>query len=452
MGHEVSSAARTARTIDRTRRVRRLIYVLLGIAALVSLATFAGLAGCGGAIALTASPPVPSSIVSPIAGSPIQHVIVIMQENRSFDNLFNGFPGADSVTTGMSDGRSVTLQPVSLGDSRDLNHSHTQWWRDWNNGKMDGFAQGGSLLPYSYVPEKDVEAYWTLARQYVLGDRMFQSNTGPSFVAHQYMIAGQSANVAENPTGSVWGCDAAAGTTAALLGPNGTDLPGVYPCFDYQTIADLLDDKGVTWRYYAPASGDSFFILSAYQAIRHIRFGQDWNDNVISPQNRVITDIKHGELAQVTWIVPDWAHSDHPGSGSEGPDWVASIVNAVGKSPYWDSTAIFIAWDDWGGWFDHVDPPKVDAMGPGFRVPLLIVSPYSRHGYVTHHNHEASGFIAFIEHNFDLGTLGTRDAASDAFEDCFDYSQAPSAFTPIPQHVSDDRLVREKDSGPPDDD
>ncbi len=452
MGLEMPSATSIARLAGSMRRGRRFIYVLVAAAALVSLATFAGLAGCSGTLALTASPPVPSSTISPIAGSPIQHVIVIMQENRSFDNLFNGFPGADTVNTGMSDGRSVTLQPVSLGDSRDLNHSHKQWWRDWNDGKMDGFAQGGSLLPYSYVPENDVEAYWTLARQYVLGDRMFQSNTGPSFVAHQYMIAGQSANVAENPTGSVWGCDADPGTTAALLGPNGTDLPGVYPCFDYQTIADLLDDKGVTWRYYAPASGDSFFILSAYQAIRHIRFGQDWNDNVISPQNRVLTDIKHGELAQVTWIVPDWAHSDHPGSGSEGPDWVAAIINAVGKSQFWDSTAIFIAWDDWGGWYDHVDPPKVDAMGPGFRVPLLIVSPYAKRGYVTHHNHEASGFIAFIEHNFDLGTLGARDAGSDAFEDCFDYKQPPSAFTPILQHVSDERLVRENDSGPPDDD
>ncbi|MGB0080842.1 MAG: alkaline phosphatase family protein, partial [Terracidiphilus sp.] len=314
------------------------------------------------------------------------------------------------------------------------------------------FAQEGSLLPYSYVPRSDVEEYWSLAQQYVIGDRMFQSNTGPSFVAHQYMIAGQSANVAENPTGSVWGCDASPDTTAAVLGTDGTEMPGVFPCFDYLTAADLLDEKGVTWRYYAPSSGDSFFILSAFQAIRHIRYGQDWHDNVISPQNRILTDIADGELAQVTWIVPDWAHSDHPGSGTEGPSWVASIINAIGNSPYWNSTAIFISWDDWGGWYDHVAPPKVDAMGPGFRVPLLIVSPYAKHAYITHHMHEASGFIAFIEHNFDLGSLGTRDAGTDAFSDCFDYTQQPSAFAPIPTRVSADRLVREKNSGPPDDD
>ncbi len=415
----------------------------------------AALTGCNASIVLSPSPAVRASTVSPIAGSPIQHIVIIMQENRSFDNLFNGFPGADTAQSGMNGGQSVALTPISLGDSRDLNHSHTRWAQDWDNGRMDGFAQSGmspATLAYSYVPEKDVEEYWTLAKQFVIGDRMFQSNTGPSFVAHQYMIAGQSAKVAENPTGSVWGCDASPDTTAAVLADDGTETAGVFPCFDYQTIADLLDMKGVTWRYYAPSSADNFFILSAFQAVRHIRFGQDWQDNVISPSSRVLTDIQYGELAQVTWIVPDFAHSDHPGSGNEGPSWVASIINALGKSQYWDSTAVFISWDDWGGWYDHVSPTKVDAMGPGFRVPLLIVSPYAKHGYVTHHFHEASGFIAFIEHNFDLGTLGARDAGTDAFGDCFDYSQKPPAFAPIATRVGADRLVREKDSGPPDDD
>ncbi len=415
----------------------------------------AGLAGCGASFLLSPSPPVPVSTVSPVAGSPIQHIVVIMQENRSFDNLFNGYPGADTVQSGMLNGVSIPLTPLSLGDSRDLDHSHKRWWQDWDQGSLDNFAQdtvSPATLPYSYVPEKDVEPYWTMARAYTLGDRMFQSNTGPSFVAHQYMIAGQSGNVAENPTGTVWGCDADPTTTAALIGPNGTELPGVYPCFDYQTIADLLDQKGVTWRYYAPGSGDSFFILSAYQAIRHIRFGKDWKDNVISPSARVLTDIQNGELAQITWIVPDWTHSDHPGSGSEGPDWVASIVNAIGNSQFWNSTAIFISWDDWGGWYDHVDPPKVDEMGPGFRVPLLVVSPYAKHGYVSHHFHEASGFIAFIEYNYALGSLGTRDAGTDAFADCFDYKQTPAPYSAIKTTVTPDQLIREKPSGPPDDD
>jgi phospholipase C len=416
----------------------------------------AWLTGCGASLLFSPSPPLPGTTVSPIPGSPIEHIVVIMQENRSFDNLFNGFPGADTVQSGMDGVVEVPLKPISLADPRDLGHSHPDWWRDWDEGKMDGFVRRNlnpPTLAYSYVPEEEVEPYWTMARQYVLGDRMFQSNTGPSFTAHQYMIAGQSADVTENPNSSIWGCDAPSGTTAEVLGPNGTDIPGVFPCFDYQTTGDLLDEKGVTWRYYAPPSGDGNFTLSAYQAIRHIRYGTDWKDNVISPQTRVLTDIKNGELAQVTWIVPDMAHSDHPGSGSaEGPDWVASIVNAIGNSPFWSSTAIFIAWDDWGGWYDHVDPPKVDEMGPGFRVPVLVVSAYAKHGYISHHVHEASGFIKFIEHNFDLGTLGARDAGTDAFADCFDYKQEPRSFTPISTKVTAERLIREKPNGPPDDD
>jgi phospholipase C len=434
----------------RARRTQKRIALLLG-----GLCALAGVAGCS-SYDVRPSPPVAASKVLPVAGSPIQHIVVIMQENRSFDNLFNGFPGADTVPSGLDKGVSIPLVPVSLADGRDLEHSHRRWWKDWDLGAMDDFAQSDArpdTLPYSYVPEEDVEPYWTLARVYTLGDRMFQSNTGPSFVAHQYMIAGQSGDVAENPTGTVWGCDAAPGSTAALIGPNGTELPGVYPCFDYQTIADLLDAKGVTWRYYAPGADSSFFVLSAFQAIRHIRFGSDWKDNVVSPQNRVLVDIAHGELAQVTWIVPDWRHSDHPGSGSlEGPDWVASIVNAIGKSPFWNSTAIFISWDDWGGWYDHVEPPKMDAMGPGFRVPLLVVSPYARHGYVSHEFHEASGFLRFMEENFGLGTLGTRDGGPDAYADCFDYSQTPEPYTPIQTRVSAEELIHEKLGGPPDDD
>jgi phospholipase C len=127
-------------------------------------------------------------------------------------------------------------------------------------------------------------------------------------------------------------------------------------------------------------------------------------------------------------------------------------VNAVGQSKYWNSTAIFITWDDWGGWYDHVDPPKIDAMGPGFRVPLIVVSPYARHGYVSHHFHEVSGFIKFIEMNFGLGTLGARDAGSEAFADCFDYTQPPAPYKPVATRVTPDTLIHEMPSGLPDDD
>jgi phospholipase C len=418
-------------------------------------------AGCGsgGTIPGSSAAPTTSQNLPP---SLIQHVVIIMQENRSFDNLFNGFPGADTVTSGLNGKIVVPLKPMSLGGGPDVDHSHTSWWTDWDNGKMDGFAHDAgststaastSLVAYSYVPQSDVLPYWELAQRYTIGDRMFQSNTGPSFVAHQYMIAGQSGEASENPNStSAWGCDAPAATRVALVGPNGTDLPGVFPCFDYTTMADLLDAKGISWRYYAPGTTDSFYIISAFDAIRHIRYGQDWTTKVISPETNILTDIPNGNLAQVTWVVPTFNHSDHPGSLPEGPDWVAAVVNAIGNSPFWNSTAIFVAWDDWGGWYDHVPPPQVDNMGLGFRVPLLVISPYAKTGYISHVTHESSGFLTYIEENFGLPSLGSRDVLADDFSDCFNYDQPPQSFLKIHALHTPQYLQAEKPSGPPDDD
>jgi phospholipase C len=218
-------------------------------------------------------------------------------------------------------------------------------------------------------------------------------------------------------------------------------------------MADLLDAKGVTWRYYAPSStSDSFYILSAYQAIRHIFFGPDWQKNVLSPETKVLTDIASGQLAQVTWIVPAFNNSDHPGAPAQGPDWVASIVNAIGNSKYWSSTAIFISWDDWGGWYDHVPPPQIDNMGLGFRVPVIVVSPYAKHGYVSHVTREAGSFLRFTEEDFNLPSLGTRDALVDDFADCFDYTQQPAPFIQIRTVHTREFFLAQRDSGPPDDD
>lgn len=421
--------------------------------------------GCAASNTITTSNQPPSS--------KIQHIVIIMQENRSFDNLFMGFPGADTVTSGMSHGTSINLQPIPLGPGEDIDHSHTAWWHDFENGAMDSFGDDTYVVPnypYAYVPQSQTVPLWTLAERYTLADRMFESNNGPSFTSHQYMIAGQSANIAELPVlnGQVttaWGCDSPAGTTALLVGPNGTDLPGgVYPCLDYQTIADLLDAKGLSWRYYAPpgtavteggvqtyASG---YMWSAFDAIRHIRFGTDWNKNVISPPPQVLTDIANGQLAQVTWIVPAGSYSDHAGSNltAEGPDWVATITNAIGASPFWDSTAIFISWDDWGGWYDHVPPPQIDKMGLGYRVPLIIVSPYAKNGYVSHVQHEFGGFLKYTEELFNLPSLGTRDAMSDDFSDCFDYSQTPQPYIQVPVKFDGNFFLYNKDTSPPDND
>jgi phospholipase C len=162
------------------RQVRLFQYARSAVLALLPICV-AGLIGCGGG-----SPHNHNGVLaSTAAGSPIQHVVIIMQENRTFDNLFHGFPGADSASTGMKNGVQVTLAPLALDDPHDLGHAHTDWWQDWDNGKMDGFAHGGSTIAYSYVPSNQIQPYWTLAQQYALGDRMFESNTGPSFPAHE---------------------------------------------------------------------------------------------------------------------------------------------------------------------------------------------------------------------------------------------------------------------------
>jgi phospholipase C len=417
-----------------------------------------GIAGCGDTGSGT--PP-----IQPPLSSRIKHVVVIMQENRSFNNLFMGFPGAETATTGMSNGETLTLQPVPLEQGTDLDHSHPGWWKDWDQGMMDGFGHADNKnpypadLPYAYVPRNETVPLWTLASEYTLADRMFQSNTGPSFVAHQYMIAGQSDDADENPNdlddSGIWGCDSPSGTTVALLGPNGTDLPGVFPCFDYQTMGDLLDNAGVSWRYYAPSVGAFGYVWSAYDAVKHIRYGPDWTKNVVSPNAQIFADLKNGELAQVTWVVPEYPYSDHAGKGAtaEGPQWVADVVNAIGESQFWDSTAILISWDDWGGWYDPVVPPNVDSMGLGFRVPLIVVSPWAKRGYISHQQHEFGSFLKMTEEVFSLPSLNTRDAMSDDLSDCFDLNQTMLPFVPVPVTKPPSDFVHMKRSDkPPDDD
>jgi phospholipase C len=334
--------------------------------------------------------------------------------------------------------------------------------QDWDQGAMDGFnhkmpMQHPPNYAYSYAQRSDTVPYWNLASTYTFGDRMFESNSGPSFVAHQYMIAGQSGEADENPlTGTlaarIWGCDSPPDTTVQLIGPNGSDLPGPPPCFDYKTMADLLDQKGISWHYYAPAVTN---IWSPFDAINHIRYGADWERNIITPEKQMFEDIQDGNLAQMNWIVPDFQYSDHasPELTAMGPSWVASIVNAIGQSPYWDSTLILISWDDWGGWYDHVAPPQIDNMGLGFRVPLIVVSPWAKHGYISHDQHEFGSFLKLTEETFDLPSLRTRDLISDDLSDCLDFNQTPAQFVPVSSAVGKDYFLKAKPSGkPPDDD
>ncbi len=375
--------------------------------------------------------PSPSPTVSP--GAKIQHIVVVIQENRTVDNLFNGFPGADTVRTGFKhDGTQVQLIGAPLEGPGDWSHGWPWCQTALNtpqNPQMNGFdlikRVGSPVTNYSYVdvtqsPEVG-SIYWKLAQTYTFADRNFQSNCGSSFSAHQYLIAGQSGSP-NTPNNAPWGCD--------------SQIPNP-PCFDYQTLGDLLDGKGLSWRFYSngttvsdPSTLSGF---QAYDAIRHIRFGADWTAAHIGlPETTFQTDVASNNLAAVSWVTPTCSNSDNHGcQGGDGPAWVASVVNAVGQSAYWNNTVIFITWDDWGGWYDHVAPTKLDQWGLGPRTPLIVVSPYARAGYVSHVNHEFGSILKFTELTFGLSSLNQADSRADNLLDCFNFNQSPLPYQAV---------------------
>lgn len=436
------------------------------------------LSGCTSST-ISGAPPGPVPL-----GKYIKHVVIVIQENRSFDNMFSGFPGADAPRFGYEGKKKIALHATPLEDPGNIENN----WRDsiagWNHGKMNGFAgehfYGGPRdYAYAYVPRAQSAPYWAMARQYVLADHMFPTEFGPSFTAHLSLIAGNTdiepksvLSAVEGPIAEVdapnhiiWGCDAPPGTRSFTLNVRRVErFNGPFPCFShFPTLADVLDSAGITWKYYAsPLSRIGGKVWSEFRSIRAVRYGPDWK-NVISPQTRVLDDVPNGALADVSWITPDWKDSDHTGSGyDDGPSWVASIVNAIGKSSYWDSTAIVVLWDDWGGWYDNVPPPQLDFRGLGIRVGCIIISPYARiapgakAGYVSHTQYEYGSILKFVEQVFNLPPIGPAsagftDTRATSILDSFDFTRAPRAFTAIPARYPESHFLSERPSFiPPD--
>lgn len=400
----------------------------------------------------------------------IQHIIVVVQENRSPDDLFQDQNlvehGADIVPPargGMCGSTPVPLHPRPLADCADPNHYHNGGWLpSYDSGQMDGacttkVGYGRNCPPaypsypcpqpnsknatdcteYSYVSDPAIQPYWDIAEKYGYANYMFQTSQGPSFPAHQFLLSGSSQPdawgipfytyfAAENPNlGSQdAGCAASnQGTTnvvVPLVSPTQDESTLIYPCFEHPTLTDLLDENNpvITWRYYGDQANS---IWTAPNAINHLcnnatqggggscgsgtGTNHDWNNNVqsyLETKNNLapfLRDLQNCNVAQVTWVIPDGRWSDHPVENSGlGPDYVADIVNTVGNSactgngPNWSNTVILIVWDDWGGWYDHINPITTIGQGStgypnsgngngvqyvyGFRVPLLVVSAY----------------------------------------------------------------------------
>jgi phospholipase C len=383
----------------------------------------------------------------------IAHVVYIVQENRSFNDLFQGYPGAYTVSSGKdSKGRTIALQPVGLAYQYLIDHSSAAMFAACNGAgklpgtrcRMNGFDRewfnGGpphvKHPQYAYVPRKDAQPYFDMAHEWVLADRMFQSQLDESFVAHQYVIAAQAQSSVDLPNGP-WGCEPGPSDSVGTITRDRTYGDEELPCFDYQTLGDELDVAGFSWRFYSskfgtPASGFGA-VWSSYQAVKHIYEGPDWAKDVITPQKRFLTDVPAGKLASFTWITPICANSDHVDcGGGYGPSWVAALVNTIGRSKFWNSTVIFVQWDDWGGLYDPVAPPYKDFDGLGFRVPLLVISPYAKTNYVSHVQYETASVLRFAEDLFGLGRLAAADRrATSPAADCFDFTQKPRAFIPI---------------------
>jgi phospholipase C len=460
------------------------------------------LSACTGNSGLGASPELPAAnaqagltSIQPLfhSNGKIKHIVIIIQENRSLNNLFYGYPGAKTSTYGYdSKGQKIELKPVGLEAPWDVAHNSIGFLAACNGtGKipgtdcrMNGFNKeqvtcGGAEPPcpskhpqYAYVPHDETKPYFDMAKQYVLADEMYASNfDASSFVSHQYIIGAQ-ANSTVNYPESNWGCEGGPTDLIWTIDQQREFNPSkdkIRVCFNYTTLGDELDDAGLPWAYYAAAvgggggkacgsgmEGDSYKessgIWSAYQAIKHICYGPDWNTDVISPQTQFVTDVSNGDLRTVSWITPTCKNSDHAGCDSNtGPAWVTSLVNAIGESQYWNSTAIFIFWDDYGGWYDPEPPAYEDYDGLGMRIPMLIVSAYAKKGYVSHVHYEHGSILKFVEDRFGLPRLSASDTRANSPTDAFDFSQSSRKFVPIQAPYDENYFKRQPiDNRPPD--
>lgn len=456
-----------------------------------------------------------------------RHIVVVVQENRTPDNLFQGlcsppygacavpptFFAPYDIQTSNWKTKTGTVQPfgVALANNYDLGHSHASFNAMCNivagnppTCQMNGAAgvacnpKAGTTCPahpqFKFVSNADgvLNPYLTLATQYGWANYMFQTNQGPSFPAHQFIFGGTSAPSQQDdaegifaaelttPPGVAAGCVAAQGTVVKLIHPNpnappyGIETSASYPCYEHQTMADLVSD----WKYYSIGQGS---IWNAPNAIEHLCLPSDgkctgWGTHVDATKPaQVLTDIGNCILHSVTWVTPTGPNSDHPLlSDGGGPSWVTSIVNAIGNSActdsigrrdltYWQDTAIIIVWDDWGGWYDH-EPPTIlgGVQGDyqyGFRVPMIFVSAYTPQGYVDNGRHDFGSILRFIEHNFsnlgvNEGELGFADSrATTNLTEFYNLFRAPRMFTTIAAPKSADFFINDpRPPEPPDND
>ncbi|MDP9332980.1 MAG: phospholipase [Actinomycetota bacterium] len=377
----------------------------------------------------------------------IQHVIVIMQENRSFDEYFGTFPGADGIA--MAHGvPTVCVPDPARGDCVRPYLSH-------NDVDASGPHGGYARQMMAYYSGTDLPNYWSYARNFVLQDHMFEPNASWSLPEHLFQVSGWSAACASHLVSS---CHHALEAPAQVMPPDPLHPNAPDPIFAWTDLTYLLHKQQVSWGYYVVAGTEpdcaNDEALSCASVKQNPQTPGIWNplpyfDTVhqdgqlanIQSVTQFYAAAKKGTLPAVSWVVPSLPVSEHyPAAISAGVAYVTSLVNAVMKSPDWSSSAIFLAWDDWGGFYDHVVPPVVDENGYGLRVPGIVISPYAKHGFIDHQTLSFDAYAKFIEDDFldgqrlDPATDGRSDPRPTVRENVeilgdlasdFDFTQAP---------------------------
>ncbi len=315
--------------------------------------------------------------------TPIRHAVILFKENHTFDNYFGRFPGANG---------DAGLAPAPNPPPSDHPHTHQAWLKR---------ATGATAQAYS---ESDIPAYFAYARQFTLCDNYFSDVAGPSTPNHLMVIAADSPVINNIST-------------------HNKSQP--QPPYDLPSLPDSLNTAGLSWRHYG---GYAFDYITNLKGSSNGRTSEQF-----------ATDAAAGDLPAVSWVyAPENSSSDplseHPPANiTDGMNWTVQQVNAIVQGGLWPNVAIFITWDDWGGWIDHVAPPNVESWTDGTqfrygsRVPCLVLSPYARQGYISHQLHSHVSLLKFCETTFGLPTLNARDAASDDMGDCFDFTQTPAA-------------------------
>jgi len=334
--------------------------------------------------------------------TPIQHVVVIMMENHSFDNLFGRFPGANGAI------EAHASNPLR-GDN---DHTSPAALAAMDGGKMDEFLPAGQVQ----YTQQDLPNYYAYASQFGLGDNFFTDVPTNSTPNHIAMIAAQSGGVFDGSSNT--GCSSSYNSLLYSKKVDGNYF-WTYPCYNIPSMPQELGNSGVTWKYYSAAP--NWDAPSLIQAIAG-------SPNDIHSAGQFTKDVQSNNLADVSWVTPIPAQSDHPpGFEEAGQNYVTNTLNTIMNSSYWSNTAVFLTWDDWGGFYDHVPPPQVDTLGLGERVPLIVISPYAKHNYISSSLGEFASFNKFIEYNWSLPALGARDSLSQISDltDFFDFSQQP---------------------------